>query len=269
MQNKGIIKLIPLNLTININHIPSFIKINQVELSPQIAYVSVEVKEAVAFPPTSFVGLDRNLTSHCAVLANLSTGKTLKLGKSSLHLRNKYRSLRSNAQSKSQYKRAKRLSNRETNIMKNINHQISKKIINYCLENKSALVLENLKGIRKQRSKGKRLNVMLHSWSFYQLESFLTYKALRYGVSIIKIDPHYTSQQCSKCGMIGIRNKKSFSCSNCKHNDHSDINAAFCIARRGRLSDQDRDWLESLFAFPNNGKQNTDKAQSENQQCVL
>jgi putative transposase len=262
VENKSI-RLVPLKMVLNISHLPSFIKVNQVELSKQFAYVSVEVKEAVAFQPTSFVGLDRNATSHCAVLANVSTGKTLKLGSNSLHLRNKYRNLRSSAQSKAQYKRAKRLSNRETNIMKNLNHQISKKIINYCLENKSALVLEDLKGIRKQKSKGKKLNGMLNSWAFYQLESFLTYKALRYGVPIMKIDPQYTSQQCSKCGVIGKRDKKHFSCSNCKHSDHSDVNAAFCIARKGRSSDQDRDWLESLFSFPNYKNEITDKAQSE------
>lgn len=267
VENK-MIRLVPLKMVLDISHLPSFIKVNQVELSKQFAYVSVEVKEAVAFTPTSFVGLDRNAISHCAVLTNVSTGKTLKLGKSSLHLRNKYRNLRSNAQSKAQYKRAKRLSNRETNIMKNLNHQISKKIINYCLENKSALVLEDLKGIRKQKSRGRKLNGMLNNWAFYQLESFLTYKALRYGVPIMKIDPYYTSQQCSKCGMIGIRNKKHFSCENCKHSDHADVNAAFCIGRRGRSSDQDRDWLESLFAFSNYEKAITDKAQSEHPQCV-
>lgn len=129
-------------------------------------------------------------------------------------------------------------------------------------------MLEDLKGIRKQKSKGRKLNGMLNNWAFYQLESFLTYKALRYGVPIQKVDPYYTSQQCSRCGMLGIRDKKHFSCQNCKHSDHSDVNAAFCIARRGRSSDQDRDWLESLFAFPNYEETITDKAQSGNSRCV-
>lgn len=258
------LRLVPLSLELDISYLPKFQKVNQVELSKHYAFVSVECSEAVAFHPTNFVGVDRNATSHIAVAVNLSTGKTLKLGKSCLHLRNKYRNLRSQAQSKAQYKRAKKLSRRETNILKDLNHKVSKKLIQYCLDTQSALVLEDLKGIRKQKSKGRRLNGMLHSWSFYQLENFLTYKALRYGVPVMKVDPYYTSQQCSKCGMIGLRDKKVFSCANCKHIDHSDVNAAFCIARRGRSSDQDRDWLESLYSFSVYEKLNSDKAQSGN-----
>lgn len=257
-------RLVPLKLTLDIATLPKFLKINQVELSKSYAYISVEVSEAIALSPTGYVGLDRNATQHIAVLSDLSSGKTLKLGKSCLHLRNKYRNLRSRSQSKGQFKLAKKISRRETDILKNLNHQISRKVIQYCLDNKRCLVLEDLKGIRKQKSKGRKLNGMLHSWSFYQLESFLTYKALRAGVPIKKVDPYYTSQQCSRCGHLGIRDHKKFSCQNCKHFDHSDVNAGFCIARRGRSSNQDRDWLESLFAFPDYEKAITDKAPLSN-----
>lgn len=116
--------------------------------------------------------------------------------------------------------------------MKDIDHKIAKEIIQYCVENKVGLVLEDLKGIRKQKSKGRKLNGIVNSWSFYQLESFLVYKALRYGVPIFKVAPHYTSQQCSRCNAIGIRNGKRFSCQQCKHTDHADVNAAFNIAQR-------------------------------------
>jgi len=247
----GTLKLVPLKLVLDISRIPKFQKVNQVELSSQFAFVSVEISEAIAFSPTSFVGLDRNMTQHIAVLANPSTGKTLKLGKSSLHLRNKYRNLRSAAQSKGSFKFVKVISKRETNIMKNINHQVSKKIIQYCLDNQVGLVLEDLKGIRKQKSKGKKLNGMFNSWSFYQLESFLIYKALRFGVPVFKVPPHYTSQECSRCGHIGLRDGKKFNCDNCKHFDHADVNAAFNIAIRHNRSNADRDVLESLPIFPN------------------
>jgi len=150
-----------------------------------------------------------------------------------LHIRNKYRNIRKSAQKQGAYKFVKKtLGRREANIMKDIDHKIAKEIIQYCVENKVGLVLEDLKGIRKQKSKGRKLNGIVNSWSFYQLESFLVYKALRYGVPIFKVAPHYTSQQCSRCNAIGIRNGKRFSCQQCKHTDHADVNAAFNIAQR-------------------------------------
>mgnify|MGYP001810184705 CR=1 FL=1 len=203
----------PLGLCLDIRNLPVFTKVNQVELSKEFAFISVEVAEALVFSPTGYVGLDRNATSHIAVLANPSTVKVLKLGKSCSHLRNKYRAIRASAQKQGAYRFVKKqLGRRETNIMRDINHKIAKEIIQYCFKNKVGLVLENLKGIRKQKSKGRKINGIVNSWSFYQLESFLVYKALRYGVPIFKVEPHYTSQQCSRCGVIGIRDGKSFSC---------------------------------------------------------
>ncbi len=262
VKNKTL-KIVPLDLLLDIRHLPAFTKVNQVELSNEFAFVSVEVVEAIVFSPTGYVGLDRNATSHIAVLANPSNGKVLKLGKSCSHLRNKYRNIRKSAQEQGAYKFVKKtLGRRETNIMKDINHKIAKEIIEYCVANKVGLVLEDLKGIRKQKSKGRKLNGMINSWSFYQLESFLIYKAMRYGVPILKVAPHYTSQLCSRCGVIGIRNGKSFYCQQCEHTDHADVNAAFNIALRhmGGQSSIDRDIDESLSIFPDYEKFNTDKA---------
>lgn len=270
VKNKTL-KIVPLGLCLDIRNLPAFTKVNQVELSKEFAFVSVEVAEALVFSPTGYVGCDRNAVSHIAVLANPSTGKVLKLGKSCSHLRNKYRAIRASAQEQGAYRFVKKqLGRRETNIMRDINHKIAKEIIQYCLENKVGLVLEDLKGIRKQKSKGRKLNGIVNSWSFYQLESFLVYKALRYGAPIFKIDPHYTSQQCSRCGAIGIRDGKSFSCQKCEHTDHADVNAAFNIAQRQMFgqSSIDRDIDESLPIFPDYEKMNTDKARSGNVQRV-
>jgi len=267
-----LLKIVPLNLVLNISYLPAFTKVNQVELSNEFAFISVEVAEAIVFSPTGYVGLDRNATSHIATLANPSNGKVAKLGKSCSHLRNKYRNIRKSAQKQGAYRFIKKqLDKREANIMRDINHKIAKEIIQYCLENKVGLVLEDLKGIRKQKLKGKKLNGIVNSWSFYQLENFLTYKALRYGVTIFKVNPHYTSQQCSRCGMIGVRDKKIFCCQQCEHTDHADVNAAFNIAQRQMFgqSSIDRDIDESLSIFPDYEKINTDKARSGNVQRVL
>ena len=98
------------------------------------------------------------------------------------------------------------------------------------------LVLENLSGIRNQRLR-KTVRTMIHNWSFFQLEEFIKYKAEAKGISIIKVNPAYTSQQCSRCGGIDKQNRKSsnFKCTNesCNFQLHADLNAARNIRMRG------------------------------------
>ena len=107
---------------------------------------------------------------------------------------------------------------------------------------KRAIVLEDLKGIRKRERKGTRKTVCktmrqaLSNWSFYQLRRFIEYKAKAAGVQVIYVDPRNTSRTCSKCGHIDKKSRKDqehFVCSACGHALNADINAALNIARRG------------------------------------
>lgn len=70
---------------------------------------------------------------------------------------------------------------------------------------------------------------------FYQLEEFLEYKAILYGVTIIKVNPEYTNQICHKCNILEIRNREEFSCSNnfCNYKGHSDYNTSQNTKNRG------------------------------------
>jgi putative transposase len=77
----------------------------------------------------------------------------------------------------------------------------------------------------------------VNSWSFFRLQTFIEYKAKELGVPFVKVDPKFTSQECSFCFERGSRNRKSFICRNeeCKvfeKERHADINAAFNIGRR-------------------------------------
>jgi IS605 OrfB family transposase len=76
------------------------------------------------------------------------------------------------------------------------------------------LRFEDLSGIRqtsKQRKKTKSDAGSNHdSWSFYQLEKFAMYKAIREGVPLEKIPPAYTSKSDHRNGVIGKRNCHQF-----------------------------------------------------------
>jgi len=106
--------------------------------------------------------------------------------------------------------------------------------------------LENLKGVNKKKTRSKKLNATKSNWSFYQLQQFIEYKAKLLGVPVVFIDPAYTSQRCSCCGFLGVRDKKKFVCTNCGHIDHADANAAFNIARSSQVVlAKDRDLVKS------------------------
>jgi putative transposase len=96
----------------------------------------------------------------------------------------------------------------------------------------------------------------------------IEYKSKICGIKVSYIDPKYTSQKCSKCGLIGNRNGKKFVCSNenCKHVDHADSNAAFNIANAAfELNEIDKECDDQLSLDRDNGKGNTDIPKLETQ----
>jgi IS605 OrfB family transposase len=123
----------------------------------------------------------------------------------------------------------KRLSGRERRHQRAINHKISRQIVNKAKATGRAIVLENLEGIRQRTQVRKSDRYKQQSWSFYQLRSFITYKAQDAGVPVILINPGYTSQTCHLCGERGHRNGLVFTCTNHGVLD-ADINAAKFIA---------------------------------------
>ena len=125
----------------------------------------------------------------------------------------------------------KRLSGREQRFSRDVNHCLSKELASD--KRVKTYVIEDLKGIRKS-SKGKKFNKKLSSWTFFQFETFLTYKCMANGISVVKVDPKYTSQMCHECGFVDKmnRNRDKFHCMKCGHTTHADVNAAQNIQRK-------------------------------------
>lgn len=234
----------------------SVIRVVCLELDSEYIHTTCEVPEAPIRKTISFLGVDRNTTGYIAVCSNPDTGKVLKLGKECEHIHKKYKALRRNAQKEGakrkhhKHRKARTIKHREKNIVKNINHQVSRAIVNRAVEDNATIVLEDLKSIRNTSKSGRGFRYSLNSWSFYQLQIQIEYKAKLLGIPVRYVEPAYTSKMCSRCGSIGCRNGKTFKCPICGHADHADANAGFNIAIRGR-SIVDRDMIEGSTDTPN------------------
>jgi len=229
-----------------------FIKANQAEIDNGYVYLSVTVPDKEPMQVDNYIGVDRNTTGHIAVAANPITGEVFKLGKKGHHIHKKYKNIRKSLQAKGKTKKLKQVKDRESRIVRDLNHKISSKLVRIALAAKSGIKLEDLKGIRNNRKHSKSFNYSLNSWSFYQLQTFIEYKAKLHGVRVVYIEPAYTSQTCSKCGHIGDRNAKSFKCPTCGHVENADVNAAFNIAKSQRISQStiDRDMVDGRTDTP-------------------
>ena len=175
-------------------------------------------------PNGKLIGIDRGINNIAVVSNNKFYGSNqLK------NVVNRYRRLRKLLQAKgtkSAKRHLRKLKQKEKRFGADINHQISKQIIN-SLNPGDTIVLEELTGIRNKRLR-KEQRTMINSWSYYQLEQFLTYKAKEKGIGIEYIDARYTSQRCSKCGYICRSNRKqhNFCCKQCGFKLNSDLNAS-------------------------------------------
>ena len=230
IKEDNIIYISSLKLNLKYQFAGNFEKINQIEINNEYAFVSVTIPENTVYEPEHWIGVDRNTTGHVVVAGEPDSGKVMKLGKHAQHTHNKYKHIRKRLQKQGKYRKIKQLKNRESRIVRDLNHKMSRKIVDTAKSNNSGIKLEDLKGIRKNRKHAKSFKYSLNSWSFYQLQTMIEYKAKLLGVPISYIDPAYTSQKCSRCGHIGDRNGKTFECPACGHVDHADVNAAFNIA---------------------------------------
>ena len=203
-------------------------------------FLVAEVPDKPENAHEGFLGVDLGIVK----IATTSDGKYYS-GSKVKNLRRRNFKLRQKLQAKST-KSAKRLlkkrRRKESRFAADVNHCISKKLVEVAKGTQRAIVLENLKGIRERARKGTRKTVCktmrqaLSSWSFCQLRQFIEYKARAAGVRVIYVDPRNTSRICSKCGHIdkkSRRDQEHFVCTACGHALNADINAALNIARRG------------------------------------
>ncbi|MBI4552577.1 MAG: IS200/IS605 family element transposase accessory protein TnpB [Candidatus Latescibacteria bacterium] len=168
------------------------------------------------------------------VVASTSMG-TLFGGGQLRHTRDCYLALRRRLQSngsQSARQRLHALSGRETRHVCQINHEISKAIVQEALAiGARAIVMETLTHIRRRIRARKRERTRLHRWAWAELQRFIEYKAQGAGLTVQYVNPAYTSQTCSCCGARGRRVTHRFACPSCGILAHSDVNSSRNLVR--------------------------------------
>ena len=192
------------------------------------------------------IGIDRGI-HHLAVLSD----GTKYSGRSIRDNKRRYLYLRSALQKKgtpSAKRKLKKVSGREMRFVRDVNHCITKKIVQGSYD---IFVLEKLTGIGK-KNRGKVLNKRIKGWSFYQFEQFLQYKAEAMGKQVIFVDARYTSQKCFACGNIdkASRKRSQYKCVACGYCEHADINAAKNIRGLCTLSIIERSMEQAVVNQP-------------------
>ena len=156
--------------------------------------------------------------------------------------RNHYARLRARLQAKgtkSAKRRLRSLSGRESRWMSDVNHQLSKTLVE-TYGKQTLFVLEDLTGVTfgTIRSRKKEHRYGHHSWSFYDLEQKLRYKAHLNESEVVLVGAHYTSQRCPKCGRIDKSNRDrsahQYTCSNCGYSSNDDRVGAMNIHELGK-----------------------------------
>jgi IS605 OrfB family transposase len=145
----------------------------------------------------------------------------------------------------------KEVGHRYQNISETVSHQISAEAVQFISQFRNPVVFFedlNMDKKKKRYKHGKRNKKssrrMLSKWDYGSIRRKIEYKLEKYGIWTMGINPMFTSQTCSRCGAIGIRDGIGFKCDRCglgigsnpvstigQYN--ADVNASINIALKG------------------------------------
>ena len=218
--------------------------------------LELEVTEPTPETHQHVVGVDVG-SRYLAVTAQLDNGASFYSGKQSRAKADHYSRLRKRLQHKGTRSATRRLgviSGRERRLKAATNHTISRRIVES--HPHSIIGLEDLTHIRertkrrhgkKVTKKQRRANRHASKWAFAELHGYLAYKALLAGSMAVKVDAHYTSQACPRCGHTAQDNRPNkgllFVCQSCHYSLHADLVGARNVALRTLLVRQD--WMST------------------------
>jgi IS605 OrfB family transposase len=127
----------------------------------------------------------------------------------------------------------KRLGRKRSNRTRTFAQTVARQLVQWAPKN-AVLIFESLTvpQPRKGMVRGKVARRRLSVWQRQLMRQAAERKAQETGMVVAEVNPAYTSQTCSRCGLRGIRNRHTFTCPSCGHSAHADVNAAVNIRNR-------------------------------------
>lgn len=100
---------------------------------------------------------------------------------------------------KRRLKPMKRFEDKINNAYKTLNHQISRRLIDFALRhNAGTIQIEDLTGLQEHLT-GTFLG---QRWRYHELQEMIAYKAKEHGIDVKPVEARFTSRRCSACGHI-------------------------------------------------------------------
>lgn len=194
-----------------------------------VAQIVYEVAEPGYTDDGNVMGVDLGIK--CPAVSYISDGsvKFYGNGRKNKYMRRHYKYLRKKLGKAKKTDAIKRINNKEQRIMKDIDHKLSREIVNTATTHGvSVIKMEQLANIRSTTRTSRKNNHSLHTWSFYRLAQFIEYKAKLAGIKVEYVNPAYTSQKCPVCGNVHHANDRKYICK-CGFHTHRDILGAMNI----------------------------------------
>ncbi len=174
---------------------------------PDRVIVAFRKEAPKPYIPESIISLDTNESSLDGVCLRGSDAKVVRAEFPEVALiQRRHHDRRKRLQKKKAHDRrtsralCRREGRREHNRIDYRLHQVADSVLEFAESQKSAIVLEDLKGMRSKRNKD--LNRRLSMWPRRKLHLIIQYKAEWRGIPVVKVDPRYSSKKCPICGRI-------------------------------------------------------------------
>jgi putative transposase len=152
-----------------------------------------QVPDEPCAEPDDFLGIDLGIVS----LAVDSDGETFS-GDEVERQRRIFAHRRRNLQrkgTKAAKRKLRQISGRQARFQSNTNHGIAKQIVRKAKDTGRGIAVEDLGGIRDRTTVRRRQRARHANWAFFQLRSFIAYKAQAAGVTVCAVDPRNTSRK--------------------------------------------------------------------------
>jgi putative transposase len=211
-----------------------------------------------------------------AVFASLSDGTSIKsahYGKKAMKaLKKAQRSLSRKKKGSNNRKKAVKKVQKLHLKVKNARKDFIEKASTTIANNHGVVYMEDLKlknmtktakgtkakpGRRVRQKSGLNRSILDQGWGMFRM--MLERKLSERGGMLVLVNPAYTSQTCSVCGVIDAKSRVTqarFFCTGCGHEANADTNASLNILRRGSLQgfprgqDMSLKRVEKTYGFP-------------------